>query len=197
MGLFDRKKKRGNKVEIPPYNITMTAHEPTSEEIKEQFKNDTQRRIRNFQKDEEDLYPHEILMLSYLEKYSSGAEPARFWEQKYGVEETDTLIKSLEERGFACDGKLTDKGRDEIKRNEYVLYMHRHQNYDISMEEMSILVNRNPDRPFRDILWSEFNRLSQEYVKVLNYGNYRICSTPCTCFFWRKNDTRMRCVCFQ
>ncbi|MCD7745561.1 MAG: hypothetical protein LUI13_09825 [Lachnospiraceae bacterium] len=173
MGLFDRFKKREREAETPSFKISMTAHEPTPEEMQTQFDEDTQLHIRNFQKDEAGLYPHEILMLSYLEKYAAGAEPARFWKQKYGVEDIGALIKSLEDRGFAEDGKLTEKGKDEVKCNEYVLYMHRNPISDISLAEMSILVNQNPGRPYRDILWGEFNRLSLKYTKNLNYGYYR------------------------
>jgi len=141
--------------------------------MQKQLEEDTKRNIRNFQKSEAGLYPHEILMLSYLEKYAAGAEPARFWKQKYGVEDISALITLLEERGFAANGKLTEKGKDEIKCNEYVLYMHRNPIPDISMAEMSILINQNPSRPYKDILWGEFNRLSLEYARSLNYGYYR------------------------
>lgn len=172
MGLFDFLKKNQPK-RIAKFKIEMTAHVPTREEMASQWKNQTAERIRNFQKDKVGLYPHEILMLSYLEKYSLGKEPAKFWERDYGVDDVPALISSLEQRGFAKEGKLTETGKDEIKRNEYVLYMHRHKIPDISMSRMSILVNQNPAYPYRDLLWAEFNRLALEYTNNHQWGLYR------------------------
>lgn len=169
MGLFDIfKNKRNKKIRVEMYT-----HEPSKKEMKEDWKRDTQERIRNFQKDEAGLYPQEILMLSYLEKYAAGKEPARFWERQYGVDDVNGLISSLEKRGFAKNGKLTDLGKSEIKKNEYVQYMHRHSFPDISMADMSILVNKNTDINYRDLLWSEFNRLSGEYISNRKFGLYR------------------------
>lgn len=127
----------------------------------------------NFQKDNAGLYPYEILMLSYLEKYAAGKEPARFWEREYGVDDVPDLIKSLEQRGFAKNGKLTEAGKSEIAKNEYVLYMHKHKYYNIPLSRMSILVNKNPNTNYRDLLWEEFNRLSVEYMQHSQFGLYR------------------------
>lgn len=171
MGLFDFLKKPVKSKDN--VKIEMVAHEPTHEEMAAQWKQKTKEKVRNFQKDDAGLYPHEILMLSYIEKYSEGKEPARFWEREYAVDDVPGLIRSLEERGFAENGKLTDLGRSEIAKNEYVLYMHRHKFSDISMSDMSILVNRNPDMNYRDLLWAEFNRLSIEYMKNRRFGWYR------------------------
>lgn len=168
MGLFDLFKKKEPKVEI-----TFTAHEPTPGEMEQQWKKQTQGRIKNLQKDEAGLYPHEILMLSYLEKYAGGKEPARFWEREYDVDDVSALIASLEKRGFAKNGVLTEAGESEISKNEYVLYMHRHKFFDISMLRMSILVNQHPDMKYRDLIWGEFNRLLMEYAKKQKWGLYR------------------------
>lgn len=161
----------------PQTKITFTTHEYTAEEIREQFKSESKKKaevqLRNFQKDDAGLYPHEILLLSYYEKYAAGKEIARFWEREYGIDDIPALMRSLEKRGFAADGKLSETGEREIKKNEYVLYMHRHKFTDISMADMSILVNKNPDKPYRDLLWAEFNRLSLEYVKSGKIGAYR------------------------
>lgn len=172
MGLFDFMKK--NPQQRPEkLKIEVNTHDPTREEMEQQWKNQTAEWIRNFQKDEAGLYPHEILMLSYLEGYCSGKDVARFWEREYGVDNVPALIKSLQKRGFAENGKLTELGKAEIEKNEYVPYMHRHKNLGISMADMSILVNKNPSRPYRDLLWAEFNRLSGEYVEAGKIGLYR------------------------
>lgn len=173
MGLFDFAKKKP-KVKA---TITMTSHEYTPKELRAQLKSESKQKaevnMRNFQKDDAGLYPHEILLLSYYEKYSAGKEIARFWEYEYGVNDVRSLMRSLEKRGFASAGKLTELGKQEIKKNEYVLYMHRHKLPDISMSDMSILVNKKPSTPYRDILWGEFNRLSSEYMKKGKIGLYR------------------------
>lgn len=129
--------------------------------------------IQNYQKDEAGLYPYEILMLSYLEKYAEGKDPARFWKKDYGVDDVPTLIKSLEQRGFAKGGKLTESGKAEIAKNEYVLYVHRHKSSEISMSRMSILVNQQPNMRYRDLIWGEYNRLTIEHMKNRQFGWYR------------------------
>lgn len=172
MGLFDFLKK-GQTTGKKKIDVEMTVHEPTRKEMERQWKAQAAERVRNFQKDKAGLYPHEILMLSYLEKYSTGKNPAKFWEREYGVDSVPALISSLERRGFAKGGKLTEAGKSEIAKNEYVLYLHRHKISDISLARMSILVNQHPDRKYRDLLWGEFNRLSMEYMKNRKWGLYR------------------------
>lgn len=181
MGIFDffKKKSPVNKEKTPavepkkPIRIEMTISSPTTEDLEAQRKQKAQQKVRNFQKDEAGLYPHEILMLSYLEGYSKGKSVARFWEYEYNVEDVPGLIKSLEERGFAQEGKLTDLGRSEIQNNEYVLYMHRNKFPDISMADMSILVNKHPNMKYRDLIWGELNRLSVQYMSNRQFGLYR------------------------
>ncbi len=170
MGLFDFMKK---KPVAPKSRVEMRIHEPTKEEMEAQWKQETRERIRNFQKDEAGLYPQEILMLSYAEKYASGKPIARFWEREYGVEDVPTLLAYLESKGFLSGGKLTDAGKREIQKNEYVLYMHSHKNCEIPMERMSILVNKNSQMPYRDVIWGELNRLSLEHIKSHQWGLYR------------------------
>lgn len=176
MGLFDFFKPSSKPTppnKKPSVSISVSVHEPTPKEFEAQRKAHAQEKVRNFQKDEAGLYPHEILMLSYLEKYTSGKSIARFWEYEYGVEDVHGLIKSLEERGFSQNGKLTDLGKIEIEKNEYVQYMHRHKFSDISMADMSILVNKYPGANYRDLLWGEFNRLSLQYMNNRRFGLYR------------------------
>lgn len=170
MGLFAFIKK---KSVAPKVRVEMCTYEPTKKEMEFQWKQKTQERIRNFQKDKAGLYPQEILMLSYAEKYASGKPIARFWEREYGVEDVPALLAYLESNGFLSGGKLTDAGKQEIQKNEYVLYMHSHKNYEISMARMSILVNKNPQMTYRDIIWGELNRLSLEHIKNRQWDFYR------------------------
>lgn len=175
MGLFDFfKKGEPPKAQAKKkIKVEMVVHEPTREEMEKQWKARASERVRNFQKDEAGLYPHEILMLSYLEGYCSGKDIARFWEREYGVDNVPALIASLEKRSFAENGRLTELGKAEIKRNEYVLYMHRHKNLGISMVDMCILVNKHPEIGYRDILWGQLNKMSNEYMANGGIGLYR------------------------
>lgn len=173
MGLFGFLKKQPSHSATPSVKVTFTSHEFSPEERQAQAKAELAERVRNFQKDAAGLYPYEILMLSYLEKYAAGKEPARFWEYQYGVDDVPALISSLEERGFAKDGKLTELGKSEIAKNEYVLYFHRNKYSEVSMSRMSVLVNQRPDMNFRDLLWGEYNRLTLEHMKNHEFGLYR------------------------
>lgn len=130
-------------------------------------------KIRNYLKDDAGLYPNEILLLSYYEKYSSGKEIARFWQYEFDVDNVPALMKSLEDRGFAKDGKLTDIGKEEAKRAEYIQYIRRHKFSDISVDSISIFVNKSPDMNYRDIIWGELNRLSAKHIQSRKYGWYR------------------------
>ena len=167
MGLFNFLKKKS----APAVNVNV--YTPSAEEISESRKDCAKQEIRNFQKDEAGLYPHEILLLSYYEKYYAGKEIARFWEYEFGVDDVSALMRSLEKRGFASNGKLTDLGKEEVKRGEYIIYMRRHKFSDVSLSDMSILVNKNPDLNYRDLLWGEFNRLSGEHIAGKQFGLYR------------------------
>lgn len=174
MGLFDFLKQKPPQAQAKvKAKVEVAMHEPTKKEMEKQWKAKTAEKIRNFQKDEAGLYPQEILLLSYLEGYKSGKEIARFWERDYGVDNVRALMASLEKRGFAKNGKLTELGKAEIKKNEYVLYMHRHKNLGVSMADMCILVNRNPGANYRDLLWGQFNKLSGEYITNGRIGLYR------------------------
>lgn len=129
----------------------------------------------NFQKDVAGLYPQEILMLSYLDKYTAGKPVARFWEYTYGVTDVPAMIASLEARGFSRNGKLTPLGKSEIEKNGYVLYFHRNSVLDITMSDMSILVNQNPSVSWKDLLWGELNRRCAQYAASYQFGHYQSC----------------------
>ena len=68
---------------------------------------------------------------------------------------------------------LTSKGEYELKCNEYVLYIHRHPNYEIPLWQMNKWVHSDVNRPYRDFIWAEFNRRSLEYTQKTSCGCYR------------------------
>lgn len=226
MGLLDVFKK--NKKE----SITITTCEPTKEEMRVQREEESiqraNERVRNFQKDEAGLYPHEILMIYYSEFYNiNQSDFPQFWRFEYAVNDPMGLLQSLLKRGFIREAtateslarlkipelkeilsdlglntsgkkeelinrvkesaneeylitrvknrrfKRTESGEKELEINAYVPYMHSHKFSDISMSDMCILVNKYPNRSFRDLLWGEFNRLSLQYMKDGHIGGYR------------------------
>lgn len=166
MGLFDFLKKKSTIA------VNTKIYTPSAEELSKSKKEHARQEIRNFQKNEAGLYPHEILLLSYYEKYYTGKPVARFWQYEFGVDDVPALMRDLERRGFASGEKLTQLGKEEVIKGEYISYIRRHKSYDISLSELSILVNKNPKMHYRDLIWGEFNRKSLEYMKNRQFGWY-------------------------
>lgn len=177
MGFFDFLKSK-QKV-----NVSITTHEPTKDEIAKQYagycKAQAEKRHAEQEEcanecflalsaddlaDENGLKPTEILMLSYLEKYSSGKPVAKFWHYDYGVDDVWPIIKKLETMGFAENGKLTEKGKEEIKANEYVYFYHRksYAHWAFTLPEFFRAVNARRDIPYRDLIWGQYNKLYME-----------------------------------
>lgn len=179
MGFFDFLKPK------PKVNVSLTTHEPTKDEIAKQYANyckaQAEKRHAEQEKrandnflalsaddlaDKNRLKPTEILMLSYLEKYSSGTPIAKFWHYDYGVYDVWPIIKKLESMGFAENGKLTEKGKEEIKDNEYVYFWHRkaYARAAFTLPEFCRAVNAQRDIPYRDLIWGKYNKLYMEAI---------------------------------
>lgn len=82
---------------------------------------------------------------------------------------SDDLEQELTTRNYA----LTDKGKEELKQNEYVLYLHRHRY--MSVWEMNYrLYRKNPSHlKYRDIIWGYFNEQSGVHFQNFDFGLYR------------------------
>lgn len=65
--------------------------------------------------------------------------------------------------------ELTPKGKEEIKENPYVIYLHRH--HYMSIWEMNQRIAKT-HRPFRDILWQFFNEQSLLHFQKGDFGFY-------------------------
>ncbi len=173
MGFFDFLKPK------PKVNVSIVTRDPSKNEIANQYadycktqaeKRHNEQEVRaqnNFLElsaddltDEKGLKPTEILMLTYLEKYSSGKPIAKFWHYDYGVDDVWSIIKKLESMGFAENGKLTEKGKAEIKDNEYVYFWHRKSfaKYAFTLPEFCRAVNSRRDMPYRDLIWGQLNK---------------------------------------
>ena len=91
------------------------------------------------------LYVPEILLLSYCGKYpnpKSGYQA--FWWFKYGIRNVGAVLDSLMERGFieldqtTGKYKLTELGKQELRDNEYVEFMHKNSKFaDFTAWEMN------------------------------------------------------------
>ena len=177
MGFFDFLKPK-QKV-----NVSITTHEPTKDEIAKQYADYCKAQAEKRHAEQEDraneyflelsaddladkngLKPTEILMLSYLEKYSSGKPVAKFWHYDYGVDDVWPIIKKLETMGFAENGKLTEKGKAELNDNEYVYFYHRksYAHSAFTLPEFCRAVNDRRDIPYRDLIWGQYNKLCME-----------------------------------
>ena len=66
--------------------------------------------------------------------------------------------------GFAENGKLTEKGKEEIKDNEYVYFWHRktYARVAFNLPEFCRAVNVRRDIPYRDLIWGQYNKLYME-----------------------------------
>jgi len=83
--------------------------------------------------------------------------------------DTNYLSQKYQERYYT----LTEKGEQELNDNNYVAYLHKTKY--ISVWDMNYLLNINNSSSlaYRDILWNEFNRQSNEHLSTGNFGLYR------------------------
>lgn len=106
MGLFDIFKKKQATERKPEIKFTATtppASDPQS------YITPVEARIRECTPSRSGLYPHEILMLHYAEKYKTeGNTYQQFWLYDYGVSDADALLKSLVQRGFVTVGSAEE-----------------------------------------------------------------------------------------
>ena len=82
-------------------------------------------------------------------------------------------LKELEAKYSERYYQLTKLGEEELKDNEYILYIHRHSNYGINVWDMNLLMNQEPKMSYRDKLWGFFNKQSEEHINKFNFGLYR------------------------
>lgn len=92
-----------------------------------------EKRLKKLYPNAKGLYPHEILFLEILSglKIYEGLMKVKELAPKYGINGVWDLVKELiTERGYLRhkDGyyELTDRGKNAIKDDEYVLYAYKH-----------------------------------------------------------------------
>lgn len=134
---------------------------------------------KNFIKSKRGLFPHQILLIEYC-SYGTYPNPKngypRFWKTKYEISDIDRELYLLEEKGFIYldNGKykLTDLGKEELKNNQYVIYIHKHNDLCISMQEMNFIMQKEK-RNYRDVIWGILNKNLMFYSKDKKWGYYR------------------------
>lgn len=95
-----------NRLRKAADTATIKVYHPTTEDLKSQH---TEQFIMNKKlressiPDSAGLYPHEVLMLSYAEKYVVGeCKFQQFWKYKYAIDDPEQVLSSLVSRGFLC-----------------------------------------------------------------------------------------------
>jgi hypothetical protein len=71
--------------------------------------------------------------------------------------------------------QLTDLGKEEINKEDYVLYVHNHPREGLDIWSLNKLVYTEPRRPYRDKIWTHLNQCGDEYFSNGNFGLYRNC----------------------
>lgn len=120
------------------------------------------------------LYVPEILLLSFSNRFPNpkNGYPG-YWWFNYGIRDVKSELISLESRGFLhlnkSTGKydLTDIGRDEVKENAYVPYMHRHiKRNDFTVWHLNQILGTGDKSHFLDIVTEHEEKQMQEDIKA-------------------------------
>ena len=84
----------------------------------------------------------------------------------YSIEELENIIR---DRYYA----LTPVGIEELQENEYIPYLHRHRYMSVWDMNIALHSDNLAHRPYRDIIWGEFNKQSHEHFLNFDFGLYR------------------------
>lgn len=71
--------------------------------------------------------------------------------------------------------ELTDAGKDLLKEEEYIPYIHRHGIEDLDIWSLSKKVYERPGYSYRDVIWGYLNERSMFHIKNGDFGLYRNC----------------------
>lgn len=78
----------------------------------------------------------------------------------------------------------TEKGEEELKAEEYVSYIHRHNSIeDLDIWKLNKLVYGTAAHiPYRDVIWQYLNQRSMEHFSENDFGLYRNCRYSMSAF---------------
>ncbi|WP_257532982.1 SAP domain-containing protein [Irregularibacter muris] len=71
--------------------------------------------------------------------------------------------------------ELTDAGKEILKKEEYIPYIHLHGIEDLDIWSLSKKVQDKPGYPYRDVIWGYLNERSMVHIKNKDFGLYRNC----------------------
>ena len=71
--------------------------------------------------------------------------------------------------------ELTDKGKDVLKKEEYIPYIHRTGIEDLDIWSLSKKVQEKPGYSYRDVILGYLNERSMVHAKNRDFGLYRNC----------------------
>lgn len=71
--------------------------------------------------------------------------------------------------------ELTDEGKDVLKKEEYIPYIHRTGIEDLDIWSLSKKVQDKSGYPYRDVIWGYLNERSMVHAKNRDFGLYRNC----------------------
>lgn len=129
---------------------------------------------------EENLYPHEILFLSYATDYQvTQTEFPKFWQLLFGIYYPEEILEKLFEEDFLeidADTNyyaLTEKGSKTLDKYQYIPFVHRHPFCNTGIWTIHKLVQETPEKDYLDIIYERYQLFCRAYLKSHNYIGYR------------------------
>lgn len=98
----------------------------------------------------------------------------------------DELEKCYSRRPY----QLTTLGKEALKNEGYVLYIHRHPIEDLDIWSLNTMVHTPPYLPYRDKIWGYLNHRGADHVLAGDYGMYRNCRYQMYLFLMEEEKTR-------
>jgi hypothetical protein len=86
--------------------------------------------------------------------------------------------------------QLSDLGKAEIEKEDYVLYIHNHPIEGLGIWSLNKLVYTEPRRPYRNIIWTYLNQRGGELFSSGNFGLYRNCRLAMSKFLAEENKLK-------
>jgi hypothetical protein len=226
-------------------DIVANIHHPIISSFSEVEIVPAEERIKDAIASSHGLYPHEILVLNYAQKFlTENNKYQGFWWYRYGVKNVDEVLASLLKRNFLEIGdmkntlehktvenlknilkkhnlkisgkkvdliqrlldeipsnildtecpqrvyQLTDLGKEEINKEDYVFYAHNHPWEGLDIWSLNKLVYTEPRRPYRDKIWEHLNRHGGKYFSNGDFGLYRNCRYSMSQFLIEENKIK-------
>ncbi|MBE6029200.1 MAG: hypothetical protein E7226_03500 [Clostridiales bacterium] len=128
---------------------------------------------------------NDVLVLWWLAKKKKGYDKTsnkfpKWFANSYGID-FNRVMSSYIRQGCLSDEdnivKITDTGKDELKKLDYVVYLHEHAQYALTISDFKNAPNLHKVQN-ADIAWGIFNRRLMKYIRKgmweslsANYGN--------------------------